>query len=301
LQVLKMTEITTQIGRRAFLHGGSLVLLGAASARPSFAQGGNDEHPAVRVGMVTDLHYADKPANGTRHYRESLAKLAEAAEQFNKDKADVVVELGDFVDAAATPAVELEYLKSVHKVFTTIKSPKHYVLGNHCVDTLTKQEFLDGVGQKESYYSFDVANTHFVVLDGCFRADGKPYGRKNSRWDDANLPAAQVDWLRDDLKATEKKVIVFVHQRLDDIKQYAVKNAADVRKVLEQSGKVRAVFQGHSHANAYQEIAGIHYCTLVAMVEGPGAQNSGYTTLDVLKDGAIRINGFRKQSKYRWR
>ena len=40
----------------------------------------------LHIGLVTDLHYADKPPAGTRHYRETLAKLAEAAEQFEKDK-----------------------------------------------------------------------------------------------------------------------------------------------------------------------------------------------------------------------
>src|SRR5262245_48118577 len=32
---------------------------------------------------------------------------------------------------------------------------------------------------------------HFVVLDACFRDDGKPYERKNSKWTDSNIPAAQ--------------------------------------------------------------------------------------------------------------
>ena len=309
-----MNDAAVRIGRRAFIRGGSLFLLGAAGTSvlqmdaPCIAGQTRDGElgtagsgtPATRVGMVTDLHYADKPAAGARHYRDTLAKLAEAVERFNKDKPDFVVEMGDFVDAAESPAVELKYLKRVCDAFSTIGSAKHCVLGNHCVDTLTKQEFLDGVGQKESFYSFDAGKTHFVVLDGCFRADGKPYGRKNSKWDDANLPAAQVDWLRDDLQATDKKTIVFVHQRLDNIKQHAVKNAADVRKVLEQSGKVRAVFQGHSHKNDYQEIAGIHYCTLVAMVEGSGAENSGYSLLEIADDGGIRIEGFRKQKAYRW-
>lgn len=301
-----MNNAAVRIGRRAFVRGGSLFLLGAAGTSvwhmdtPSNAGQASSGTPVTRVGMVTDLHYADKPAAGARHYRETLAKLTEAVERFNKDKPDFVVEVGDFVDAAESPAVELKYLKRVGDVFSTIAAPKHCVLGNHCVDTLTKQEFLDGVGQKESFYSFDAGKTHFVVLDGCFRADGKPYGRKNSKWDDANLPAAQVDWLRDDLQATDKKTIVFVHQRLDNIKQYAVKNAADVRKVLEQSGKVRTVFQGHSHKNDYQEIAGIHYCTLVAMVEGSRAENSGYSLMEIADDGGIRIEGFRKQKAYRW-
>jgi alkaline phosphatase len=156
------------------------------------------------------------------------------------------------------------------------------------------------VGRKESFYSFDAGGIHFVVLDACFRSDGKPYGRKSSAWNDANVPADELDWLAADLKAAGKPTIVFVHQRLDEGGAHAVKNAAAVRERLEKSGKVLAVFQGHSHKNDHQEIAGIHYTTLLAMVEGPGPDNSGYSTLDVLADGTIRLSGFRKQANYRW-
>jgi alkaline phosphatase len=69
---------------------------------------------------------------------------------------------------------------------------------------------------------------------------------------------------------------------------------------LEPSGNVLAVFQGHSHKNDHQEISGIHFCTLVAMVEGGGQESNGYSTMDVLADGAIRVTGFRKQANYNW-
>jgi alkaline phosphatase len=75
-----------------------------------------------------------------------------------------------------------------------------------------------------------------------------------------------------------------------------VRNAAAVRAELEQSGKVLAVFQGHSHANDYQQIAGIHYCTLVAMVEGSGLESSGYSMLDIMPDDSLRLHGFRRQT-----
>ena len=93
---------------------------------------------------------------------------------------------------------------------------------------------------------------------------------------------------------------MFAHQRLDVSNHYGVKNAEQVRKVLEESGKVVAVFQGHSHKNEYQEIAGIHYCVLVAMVEGSGAENNAYAVMDLFADGSIRIAGFRQQQDYRW-
>ena len=104
----------------------------------------------VRVGLVTDLHYADKPPAGTRHYRETPAKLAEAAAQLGKDKPAFIVELGDFIDAADSVDTELRYLKRINRDFSAICKNRHYVLGNHCVYTLTKREFLAGVEQKKS-------------------------------------------------------------------------------------------------------------------------------------------------------
>lgn len=287
-----------QLGRRAFLSHGTLTL-GAVSLHSTklFAE---DRPQSLRVAMVTDLHYADKPPAGTRHYRETLGKLEEAAEQFEKDKPTFLVELGDLIDAADSVDLEQRYLKTINGKFSTICDDRHYVLGNHCVDTLKKEEFLDSVQQADSYYSFDRGGFHFVVLDSCFRSDGEPYGRKNFKWTDANIPAAELDWLTSDLAATDKKVIVFAHQRLDVSNNHGVKNNADVRKTLESSGQVLAVFQGHSHKNDLKEIGGIHYCTLVAMVEGSGEQNSGYSLMEIESDGTIHLNGFRNQSAYQW-
>ena len=174
------------------------------------------------------------------------------------------------------------------------------MLGNHCVYTLTKDEFLGGVGQRKSYYSFDVADYHFVVLDSCFRSDGTPYGRKNFQWTDPNIPPAEAEWLESDLEATSKKTIVFAHQRLDVENHYGVKNAPQIRSILKDSGFVLAVFQGHSHRNDHKLIDGIHYCTLVAMVEGSGAENNGYSTVDLFPDDVVRVNGYRQQADYKW-
>jgi alkaline phosphatase len=288
-----------RLGRRAFLKHGTLVLTAASlSSSKLFA---DDETPSLRVGLVTDLHYADKAPAGTRHYRETLAKLEEAATQFEQDNPSFLVELGDLIDAADSVDVETAYLKTINREFSAICTDRHYVLGNHCVDTLKKEEFLGGVEQERSYYSFDRGGFHFIVLDSCFRSDGEPYGRKNFHWTDANVPAAEIEWLEADLKTNDKPVIVFAHQRLDVTNNHGVKNAAQVREVLEKSSNVQVVLQGHSHKNDHNEIGGIHYCTLVAMVEGSGAENNGYSTMDVLDGGVIRLSGFRKQADYEWR
>lgn len=286
------------LGRRAFLKSGTLVLTAAAVDRTLF--GADEQEAVLRVGLVTDLHFADKAPAGSRHYRETPDKLAEAAEQFSKDRPAFLVELGDFIDAADSVEEELGYLERINRDFSAICSERHYVLGNHCVYTLTKQEFLGGVEQQKSYYSFDSGEFHFIVLDSCFRGDGEPYGRKNFEWTDPNIPTAELDWLRADLQQTAKQTVVFAHQRLDVSNHYGVKNAAAVRQVLEASAKVLAVFQGHSHKNDHNDIAGIHYCTLVAMIEGSGAGSNGYSVMSIAGDGTISVQGFRQQNDYSW-
>ncbi|EMI25851.1 metallophosphoesterase family protein [Rhodopirellula europaea] len=303
---VESTDQTSQLnrqmfGRRALLRNGSLVLAAAALTKEMlFARESKSDPKAVRVGVITDLHYADKSPAGSRHYRETLGKLETASKQFAADQPDFVVELGDLIDAADSVDVEQGYLKTINKQFASICDDRHYVLGNHCVDTLTKDEFLGGVGQERSFYSFDREGIHFIVLDACFRGDGKSYGRRNFHWTDANVSAEELEWLRGDLKSNSKPTVVFAHQRLDVSNNHGVKNCVDVRKALEESGNVVAVFQGHSHQNDLNEIGGIHYCTMAAMVEGSGPESNGYSVMDIQPDGTIEIKGFVRQASYRW-
>ena len=293
--------------RRVFLRDGSLLMLAGTvglNVGPSAHAERSRQAPAddevVRFALITDLHYADKEAAGTRHYRETPAKLSQAAQRWRAEKPDFLAALGDLIDAAEDVQTELGYLRQIRGELDKIELPKHYVLGNHCVDTLTKQEFLNGVGQEKSYYSFDQGNVHFVVLDACFRSDGVSYQRKNFEWTDPNIEKREVDWLRQDLSDTDKPTIVLVHQRLDIEGPYGIKNAAAVRNILESSGKVLAVFQGHSHENEHRMIEGIHYCTLVAMVEGTFEDSNGFSVASVYQDGTIRLSGFRQQESYHW-
>ncbi len=279
------------ISRRAFLQQSTLCLAGFSSLQAADA----NAQPLLRVGLMTDLHYADKEPTKTRYYREALTKLDEAVEVMNREKPALVVELGDFIDQADSVEKEIEWLRTMESRYARLSMPRHYVLGNHCVGTLTKEEFAANTKASGSFESFEAGGLTFVILDACFRSDGTPYSRKNFDWKDTHVPKAELSWLETQLGKASGPVIVLAHQRLDADKAHAVQNAAEVRSLLEKSGKVLAVFQGHSHKNDYQQIAGIHYTTLVAMVEGSGADNNGYTLLDVLADGSLRLNGFRKQ------
>lgn len=285
--------------RRTFLQQSALCLAGlGASATTSFAaESAASSRPLLRIGLMTDLHYADKPPTKTRYYQEALGKLDEAVAFMNREKPSAVVELGDFIDQADSPEQELEWLKVMEQHYARLEMPRHYVLGNHCVATLTKAEFAAHTGAAMSgYSSFEMNGVRFLLLDACYREDGTAYGRNNAHWRDCQIPGQELRWMQDELERASGPVVVLAHQRLDNDKAHAVNNAAEVRSLLEKSNKVLAVFQGHSHKNDLQEINGIPYCTLVAMIEGSGLENSGYTMLDIHSDSSLRLHGFRRQT-----
>ena len=130
-------------GSDVFLRDGSLMIAAAALSGPVRELLGDDEaaRGETRFGLMTDLHYADKDPAGSRHYRETLTKLAEAGQQLSAEGISFAVELGDFIDAAASVDDERHYLTRINRDFSALSPHRHYVLGNHCVDTLTKEEF----------------------------------------------------------------------------------------------------------------------------------------------------------------
>jgi predicted phosphodiesterase len=286
-----------QISRRHFLKAcGAVAASGIFYPSLSTAERSGRPGLLLRFGLVTDIHYADVEPRGTRYYRESLAKLRECVELMNSEKVAFLCELGDFKDQADPPAEEstLRFLRDVEDVFRDFEGVRYHVLGNHDMDSISKKQFLAVTEHCSSYYTFTTGGIHFIVLDACFTSDGEEYDHGRFHWTDANIPPAELEWLAADLARTPYPTITFVHQRLDGVGDPFVKNAEKVRTVLEESGKVLAVFQGHDHNGGYRMIGGIHYYTLKALVEGAGEQHNSYAAVEVHANGSITITGYRK-------
>jgi predicted MPP superfamily phosphohydrolase len=283
--------------RRRLLSAAAAILAAAAAVATLMAEA----PPLLRFGVVTDLHYADIDAAGTRSYRESDDKLAECVQVLNAKGAAFLVELGDFKDQDRTPdeSRTLKYLERIESVFAGFKGPRYHVLGNHDTDSLSKAQFLaaapnTGVVPNATRYTFVSGGVRFVVLDANHTGDGRDYDHGNFNWTDANIDAPQIAWLAKTLQASAGPVIVLVHQQLDGTGDYYVKNAAEVRAVLEKSGTVIAVLQGHRHEGAFSTINGIPYFTVRGLVEGAGMWNSAYAIVDVMPDLEVRVWGHRR-------
>lgn len=98
-----------EITRREWLSCAGAALFAPAFSLAARAQG------AFRFGIVTDAHYCDCDARGSRHYRGSIAKMAECVELMNEQKVEFLVELGDLKDQDSKPVEEktLGYLDEI--------------------------------------------------------------------------------------------------------------------------------------------------------------------------------------------
>lgn len=286
--------------RRAFLKGGALFLGGAAI--PS-ALSSSDSREQVRFGLITDIHYADANSRGTRAYRDSFLKMRQAVTSFVENKVHVAIEMGDLIDSPSrtTKQIDLQNLNVINNEFRRFGHNRHYVLGNHCLTSLSKKEFLGAVNRFWGHYAFDQNGWHVVILDGCNRRDGAPYDSGQFDWRESNIPDRQIEWLKWDLRRTNLPTIVLTHQRIDGDapNPYCVASADKVRAVLESSKDVVAVFQGHSHRNDYKSINGIHYVTLQAMVEGCGLENNGWSIVRGYSDGSLKVDGYASHQENR--
>lgn len=288
------------LDRRDFLKASAASLCGLALARFSTAATASAAARApFRFGLVTDSHYADADPKGTRFYRESLGKVRAVVDKLRAERAGFLAMLGDLKDMAPGEAETrtLSHLVAIEKEIQRFGGPTYHVLGNHDMDNLSKSQFVahvtnTGIAPGRSYYSFNRGGLHFIVLDATYDKDGRDYDHGQFDWKDANLPAAQLEWLGAELAATADPVIVFVHQRLDGNGPASIRNREAARKILEASGKVLAVFQGHEHPGGYTLINGIHYYTLRAVIEGTGEANNAFAVVDVSPDLDLTVTGY---------
>lgn len=257
----------------------------------------------VRFGLITDIHYADRPHLGSRYYSQSKQKLLEAVHVFNNSNLDFIIELGDYKDQDEPPEKSrtLVFLDEIETVMRRFNGPVYHVLGNHDMDSISKQDFLahtknHGTAEGKSYYSFVYHKMKFIVLDANYNEDGSDYDSGNFDWTSAQIPDSQIQWLKNELAESNDPVFVFVHQLLDRFSgvhdSLCIRNAGEIVDILEKSNRVQAVFQGHHHEGNYSYRNGIHYFTMKAAIEGSMPENNSFAIVEIDRELNIHIKGF---------
>lgn len=159
---------------------------------------------------------------------------------------DFAVHTGDLVRKGSDETAWLDFFDNERPLLASV--PVFPVFGNHekwgdPAGELTARFFPDL--REKRWYSFTVAGSRFILLDGNAPDDG-----------------AQLAWLKDQLEQgrTAKNVFVFVHQPPFSLGDHCGSATSQTAWVdLFEQYRVRAVFAGHDHAYERMERNGVRY------------------------------------------
>jgi calcineurin-like phosphoesterase family protein len=281
-----------------------LILLFLAASCSLYAQAGRE----IRIGIFTDCQYCDCETLGHREYRLSLAKVDSCRMVLNALSPDAVFHLGDMIDHGFTS------YDSILPRFGKFNPRPYLVLGNHdfMVGSRYKKKVLEKTGLKETYYSLELGDWMFIVLNGNDLSFVAPqtHQQKEERdemiaWLFMNLRTngmpwnggigqAQMAWLKDMLSKAEqnsKKVIVLCHFPLLGESDHTLYNRGELLSLLKSRNCVKAYFNGHNHSGNYGISEGMHLVNFKGMVD----TKANSFALVTLTSDSIKIKGFGRE------
>lgn len=256
----------------------------------------------MRFAFVTDVHFGPAASHEGKlrklsHFADSLS--CEFVERMNEvERPDVVVNLGDVIEDESPESDEKHYRRFA-EILAGLRGEVLHVAGNHDLVNISDDRLAEIWGHTGPlHYSRDFDGVRVVVLRTHHR-----------RATDVRLPDEQIEWLRAELEQSKQPTLVFVHHPLSEMrldgnrwfeKQPHICRVAErrrVREVLEASGKVIGVFNGHVHWNHLDVIRGIPYVTIQSLTENvdddaPGTPARTHAIVDVDRHRmVVRIEG----------
>jgi manganese-dependent ADP-ribose/CDP-alcohol diphosphatase len=245
------------------------------------------EKPFFSFGLMTDVQYADRDNSGTRYYRNSLGKLKEAVQIFNKEKVAFVLHLGDLIND------NLKSFDTILAVTQKLEMPLYLVPGNHefGVDPGEKGKVLPRMGlPAHPYRAFVRDGWRFILVDGSetgvirYEKESREYQKNRVMMDkmqsrgatnvfewNGGISRKQSRWIGMNLKeATRKgeKVVLCCHYPLTPEK--APENLLDapvVKALIEKYPLVFGWLNGHVHVSQFVRENGVNYVSFRGMVE----------------------------------
>ncbi len=233
---------------------------------------------SLTIGVVTDIHFGPAAT-----FEGKLRKLTDRApellsafvDRMNSEvRPDLVVNLGDDIEDESLE-LDRERYGRVIRILSGCAAPVLHVAGNHDTVSLSDDDLAAAWGEgrpahapAKLYRSRDVAGVHVVALHTHEVKDHTVF-----------IEDEQLAWLERDLAATSLPVVVFMHPSAADqvlignrwFEGHAniclVRERKALREILEASGKVLLVVNGHLHWNHLDLHRGVPYVTLQSLIE----------------------------------
>lgn len=266
----------------------------------------------IRFGLIADVQYGDCDTHGNRYYRNSLKKLEACVTDFNNQKVQFTIALGDFADR--NPAD----LDPVVAGLTKLKTGVYNTTGNHDYKGFTNNEALyKKLNMPAAYYSFKKKGWRFIMLNtneiasysnikGTWKENElavmlkqiKAANRNNAHDWNGGISSKQIQWLKKTLETAQKKgekVLIFSHNPCYPATEFTALNDQEILNTIAAFSCVKGLISGHHHAGAFAAYKGIPCITTEGMVETEG--ENAYGIVDIYAD-RITLTGYGRTKSY---
>lgn len=223
----------------------------------------------MKIGLWTDSHFSTALLTcKKRHNSASLEKIRKAMQYFCAQGCDMSICLGDVIDRESSHEQEIHNLKDVAAVLDKAGLPTICLMGNHDAFAFTREEFYAILGKHREPRLMQEGGRNLLFIDACHFKTGVHYAPGDSDWTDTYYP--HTEQLRQTLQGLAGKTYLFMHQNIDPGIQanHRLLNDAVIREIIDTTGTVCAIIQGHYHPGYQSENNGVRYVTLPAMCEG---------------------------------
>ncbi len=241
----------------------------------------------IKIGFITDthvhpkrIHRENRADDAPRYLPEKLmAPLVEFQDDMIKFKPDFTVHLGDVIEGTnEKDFVGIAGIKLVRDELEKIGVPAWFVLGNHDVRAVTKQQFKETLLIDSLNRVIDVGDYRFIILDGDFKPTGEDTFPKHG-YTRGYLPDKVLQWLEPKLQ-TNKQVVVLMHfaawpSQLIGTKRGIIGNAEKLRAMMEKYN-VLAIFNGHIEKKKYANVNGTQFFSFTGTKESDEYKNCFY-------------------------
>jgi Icc-related predicted phosphoesterase len=255
----------------------------------------------LKIGIITDtqVHASriNKWQDGAEAERYLKPRYGDAIDAFvsqmMKFQPDVIVVPGDIVEGTNDDDyVSIAGLQLVQEKIEKVGVPVIWVVGNHELRSVTKQQYMDALGIDYLNGAFEFGEHKIIVIDGNFYPDDSDVAPGGSRYIRGHVDAAGIAYLEEELQ-TDLNTIVFIHQPplvgediVDRSPEGLLDNGKQIQSLLTSYNAIAAIgghieYKRHTHKN------GVSYYALPGTIKSDAYPGAFYEA--VLDDSGIHM------------
>jgi alkaline phosphatase len=259
----------------------------------------------IKIGIITDTHVRANRINKQNKKDEAPRYLSEKnvkpirnfVKQMQKFQPEFIVHLGDVIEGTnEKDYVGLKGVKLVREEIDKVGVPIHWVVGNHDLRSLTKEQFKSVLQLESLNQIFDIGDYRFIIIEANYDEKNQSRAPGVNTFIPGNIPPKSMDWFELQLQ-TDKRVFVFMHQavfiqrtkRDKDWTRSSILNARAFQNLLAKY-HVDGVFNGHIEKRYFEQNEDTTFFSLTGSKKSKKYPDSYYEL--TITDGVPNVKMF---------